>query len=361
MAGSATAGFVALAAASMAEQLAFNAWRADVTLSPRDDTLDQPTAEKHMMQSGVRASTADMEEYVEDCTRAGVPYPPPLGSADWKGPFSLSKDVPSYFIMRDMVQSRYYTYVAGPWSAQPGFCFNLVRSRSAGLDEPTEIGTICTNSTQTKACTYDFYVYDPASPGGKAMLSVRQAMATEHRDLVHPADAGEVCQDCHIGQNAFVAHPDLELGAALQKLYAHMECINAGLPLDCGVKPAATPPGLRPHVSFVPFRGELSRYFVDNPPPALPVSTGPGGDGACMQCHNLPAMAKPVRAYCDTILATAAEETMPPRNASARGNAPGGKVGWPGLGRVHEADSSQQVAHQEYFASIRQLYRACLG
>lgn len=261
-------------------------------------------------------------QYLDNCRSAHVPVPNAIASGGyWSTPFDLAADAGKYFFGKDIKKKlTLWKYDAGGG----GTCVTLLRESDADThgNQPLPlIGTICMDADREDACFFDNIVY--GKDGNTYRIDESTMLSTDFDQLAHPADYPDVCSLCHLGDNPLIVHPGMRLG----------EILN---PNNDKTK--------KEQFKFVEFGHPLRSWI--NPPPVD--STGEGG--ACMKCHDV---ARTRTTYCSTVLANAANDTMPP--------------GWP-HGENDElwpdqngcfADSVGSL--EKYFASMRRLKSICDG
>jgi hypothetical protein len=226
------------------------------------------------------------QEYIDECTAAGVPAPPPFNYDDalnnrngtqwvYAGPL----DDP--FISTGLDADVFYH------ETPDGVCIALPRSDTSGAQTIRLLGVICQGTTTSKACFYD-------------QANIARTQTVPATGFISGADLldkpGGVCTDCHSGQNIFLLHPLSNLGLNI---------------------PRRMPSGW------------VDPIVVDDPD--WPQNDGPTDmfDGAaaesCLACHLAPDLAPPnwyggrfpevssaTATYCSVILQRAFGRTMPP-------------------------------------------------
>ena len=295
--------------------------------------VPQRAAASLLATSAVTPATAranhkdQVATYQQNCRDNGVPVPGALATdANWSAPINLDADKGKYFFAREKTILKMWTYRA----QDKGFCISLLRQAPNETDLPPFIGTICTDKDLKHACFFDNETY---KDDGSAELVTEAAMTTtDYSKLVHPLDAVDKCNMCHIGGNAFIVHPAMVLGRTIKAMY-----------------PPATG-SIPPNFEFVPFGGTLRPW--KNPPSLSVAGTGDGEDGACARCHTIPNAIKN-RDFCG-ILQNAAGRTMPP-TWDPRGEHPVHL--WPDDNGCFD-DSLKDL--KPYFESVRRLRAMCL-
>ena len=206
--------------------------------------------------------------YITECRDAGVPIPPDWGTTAWTNQGVLTPN----FLGGD---ATVYTYDS---VAPRGGCIALPRT----YGDPSNIallGVICLGQDTSKACFWD----NKDVPAG-AVVPIS--------DFVGGADlaaAGDICSDCHAGENPWVVHPDSALAS-----WGHRMPNDWYQPL---VHPA----------------------WPQNPGPSMlleTVDSDPDGNG-CLNCHSsgfagrFPRVSTELSGYCNSVLRGASRETMP--------------------------------------------------
>lgn len=223
------------------------------------------------------SSDSDDTEYMRECRRQGVPVPPNWGDPAWTKVGVLDPK---------------YTFSAGAdgptevWAFEdgqiPGVCLALPRIEQA-TQEVLLLGIICQGEETGKACFWDnIDIKTGTRLEGPAVEGMRISMIQDGNLL------GENCTNCHRGFNAFPIHPNTTLD--LRGKYA-----------------------ITPDKRYEPISDQST---WGNPKPLL------DGQQPCATCHELPELADSngtsqdlPSAYCGTVLAKAANLTMP-RNES---------------------------------------------
>jgi hypothetical protein len=156
----------------------------------------KPDAVKLLESKGIKVmliTTANSEAYCKECLEAGVPVPKAMFSSDWK--FQGVIDNP--FISRDL-QAELWLYES---KSPEGVCLALPRYKmkdGKATNEIVLLGIICLGKKTNKVCFFD----------NKKPL-VRN-VETDIKQFKGGIDllGGDVCSDCHAGENPYVVHPD---------------------------------------------------------------------------------------------------------------------------------------------------------
>jgi hypothetical protein len=218
--------------------------------------------------------------YLNECANAGVPLPPDWGSSKWIGP----ERVNDLFIGTDKLADRYYY----PSESPRGVCMALPRY-AEGSKTISLLGVICLGTDTSKACFWDNN--NVPRDGITPITNFRGGS-----DLA----GGDVCSDCHAGENPFVVHP--------------------GSPLDLGDMQ-------RPNAWYEPL---VVAGWPQNPGPTniLDPITLEAGDGSCQNCHQygsagrFPEASTALGGWCNAVFRNAvglgsATKTMPLGGGSA--------------------------------------------
>lgn len=204
-----------------------------------------------------------LEGYIRDCGANKVPIAPDWGSPGWQ--FRGDLDPPYNFIGSGL--TKVYTY-----NDANGVCFALPRSNS-GL-----MGIICQSEVTGRACFWDNI---DAATGARINWETSPVVIA---NLKNGSDLVENCTVCHRGKNVFLIHP----GSALQ------------------VPSLDTDPGVR----YTPLGQVGWRNLGPLSNPNL---------ARCTSCHELPEVGS---TYCEQILRTAADRTMPSVSSPAGWDSP---------------------------------------
>lgn len=289
-----------------------------------DEIIKRQGAGAVLVESGASAGASHRDEvaaYQKNCTDAGVPVPGSFATDPaWTFREHLGSDTAIYFVRSDWNDSEVWTYKD---AASGGFCVALVR-RKADRDEQF-VGTICTDSSQQKACFFDNVIYDGAST---KRISWEDFQKRSFSDLVHPKD-GDFCNLCHLGNNPFIVHPGTALGMVVRSMYAAKVPVSQKFEfLGLGDSPS-------PWTNF---------DAID-----------PQGTGGCFSCHGLPQVTSGSK-FCAGVIEMAANRTMPPGYWPAKptDHAPL----WPDN---HGCFAEELSPLAKYFPSLVKLKSACTG
>lgn len=205
------------------------------------------------------------QKYIEECRKNGVPIPPTWGTSGWVHQGTLSSEL---FIPG---LAEVYTYQP---DSPAGLCIALPRMSG---DDIGLLGIICMGKVSGAVCFWD---HGSADADDDIPLTDFDGGA----DLA----GGDVCSDCHAGENPFAVHPGtaLDLGAALVPDVFQNPIIPSGWPA----------PGANTLLPLVPLGG---------------------GDQSCLSCHSgadhrrFPQVTPDLSGYCNVVLKNAINRTMP--------------------------------------------------
>jgi hypothetical protein len=268
----------------------------------------QPHEEAQFRQAGVLAAVAAAsapsaevlqarEAYAKKCRKAGVPLPPTWGKTG-AGFWNSKGKLADPFISTGLTAEVFEYQSASP----EGVCLALPRYGAAPGAQIDLLGIICmgtgivnaSGTTVASACFWDNQKDKRVVPfprTGEFPINTNFA-AGEELD----GGSGGTCTACHAGENAFIVHPD-----------------------DNAFKGIAN---LRPKAWYKPI---VAAGWPQNPGPNTQLATVPipAGEESCLDCHSagrrqrLPEIVKeiatpPGENYCDAVLSTAINKTMPP-------------------------------------------------
>jgi hypothetical protein len=259
----------------------------------------------------LRSVTANSgQAYINECMAAGVPIPPsinvmdPAGLAGWKSQGFIP--TAAQFIVGTPAELRSFKKTTAP----EGMCFALPRYTDATLSTVKLDGVICMGKQTSKVCFWD---NQWTNPGTGTVESFNFAAGTQIPIGVPSVSGGkyqaggkeiefgpgDVCTDCHAGENPYIIHPKANLapsGPAV--LWETLSQAPQNLP---------TMPVNRydPIVAATWPQNQLSQ-------------AGPTVPSACSSCHvkgvkgRFPHLSNQIPGYCSMILAQAISKTMPP-------------------------------------------------
>jgi hypothetical protein len=242
-------------------------------------------------------TTNSGQAYINECMAAGVPIPPtigvldPNGTAGWKSLGFIPEA--EQFIVGTPAEVRVFESPAG-------MCIALPRYTSAAKTTVQLDGVICLSRTTSKVCFWDnqmskvgfFFATGTKIPIGVPNLAINPMGQYQAGGAELEGGSGDVCTDCHAGENPYIIHPESDLGGGLL-----MDDLSVLLP-------TFGPDRYVPIVAASWPQNQLSHA-----PPLVPA--------ACGSCHTLggagrfPHLSKELPGYCGTILAQAINKTMP--------------------------------------------------
>ena len=219
--------------------------------------------------------------YVQRCRSNSVPIPP-----DWPDPKWISQGPLGLVFISQSLNAEVFAYKD---PSVPGVCYALPRRNNAG--SYILLGIICQSQTNGRACFWD----------NKTTANVPitgNPISLDIDTIGNGSTLNENCTMCHRGENVFTIHP--------------------GTPLQLSASGA---PGGPYNTSAAVWPNPLGQATWTNPGP-LVMPAPPSGQSSCVACHQLPQTTfGGTNPYCGTIVASAAQFTMPPF---------GSKAGWPG-------------------------------
>jgi len=265
----------------------------------------------------LKATTNSGQAYINECMAAGVPIPPtinvmdPAGLAGWKSQGFIPQA--DQFIEGTPAEVRTYQ------STSPeGMCYALPRYIDATLNTAYLDGVICMGKQSSKVCFWDNQwtvpvsdpTYDPLNPvksfeipaGTQIPIGVPSTPGGKYQAGGKEIEfgPGNVCTDCHAGENPFIIHPKSNFatsGAAIlwESLAAALPsmAVNRYVPIVAASWP----------------QNQLSQA-ASSPLPAQ-----------CSGCHikgsagRFPHLSNQIPMYCNTVLTQAisgVKATMPP-------------------------------------------------
>lgn len=272
-----------------------------VELQRRLDTL-----RKRKAASGFQVQSATMNAgqlYLNECAANKVPIPPPINRMDpagltgWKSQGFIP--TASQFIVGTPAEVRTYK------STSPeGMCYALPRYTDATLTQVELDGVICMSRETSKVCFWDNQMNKvgftfPAGtqiPIGVPDLSVDPAGRYQAGGFELLGGSGQVCTDCHAGENPYITHPRINLAP--------------GLRWDSLSEPPQSLPTFAPnrYDPIVASAWPQNRFSQAE-------STVPS---QCKTCHTkgdagrFPHLSNELPGYCGMVLARAINATMPP-------------------------------------------------
>lgn len=246
--------------------------------------------------------------YKDDCSAANVPNPPAWGDPNWTSNGKVNKP----FISQNL-NARVYFYKS---TSPVGVCVALPRDDGTNI---LLLGVIClggdiSNATdgKAKACFWDNQ--DVTKGGASFPIKLGTGISIVDQFAGGPsltgtpgaADGGNVCTDCHAGENPFVINPAEGAFANIPNEMSNNWYQPVNVPMGWPLNPGPT---------------DLSGVKVgmgQNRCTSCHVRESAGGDG------RFPAVSKATTGYCGTVLksAYAANGSMPPSNPGDASYAP---------------------------------------
>lgn len=260
--------------------------------------------------------------YVGECSMAGVPTPPtinlmdPAGLAGWKS----QGFIPTGDLFIEGTPAEVRTFQS---TSPEGMCIALPRYTDATLSEAYLDGVICMGKQTSKVCFWDnqwtlpgatrpvgfsipagtqIPIGAPVTAGGKYQAGGKEI----------EFGPGNVCTDCHAGENPYIIHPKTNLAPA-------------GSPVKRWETLSRAPQNL-PTMAVNRYDPIVAASWPQN----QLSQAGSTLLGECSGCHvkgdagRFPHLSNQIPQYCSTILAQAITRTMPPGaggTALAAGNA----------------------------------------
>jgi hypothetical protein len=230
-------------------------------------------------------STTQSGAYIEECRNAGVPIPPDWDRKKWDSKGFLSTN----FLGSASTPAEVFV---APSTSPPGVSIALPRYTSPEMKKIDLLGIISLGQASSKACFWD-------NQENKVGFIISKNETVPLSRFAGGAQlfggSGNICTDCHAGENPFIIHPNTALG--LPNL--------AGLLL---------------------FARDWYQPLVH---PNWPQNPGPlvGTTGVCSDgCHKaggqggrFPQVSSIIPQYCGTVLGNAIKFTMPSPGAPANG------------------------------------------
>jgi hypothetical protein len=211
-------------------------------------------------------------EYISECREAGVPIPPTWGTPSWVYEGDLTTN---------FVGSGNPARIFSAESTNPnGICVALPR---IGGNTISLLGIICLGRQTNHVCFWD-----------RANTPVGTEVPIE--DFQGGAALGDICSDCHAGENPFVVHPysSKDPNSPFKKLASRLR----------------TTAWYTPHVQPA---------WPQNPGPSILPEIVPlpsASDQRCTSCHDQSYAGRfpevgALKGYCTTVLKKAIQQTMP--------------------------------------------------
>ncbi len=179
---------------------------------------------RHAHVLSLTATTNSGQAYINECTAAGVPIPPPINVLDpagltgWKSQGFIPTG--DQFIVGTPAEVRTYR------STSPeGMCYSLPRYTDSSLSTFALDGVICMGKQTSKVCFWDNQWTNPVT----GLVEAFDIPATTQIPIGVPTTAGGkyqaggkeiefgpggVCTDCHAGENPYIIHPQSNLATS---------------------------------------------------------------------------------------------------------------------------------------------------
>lgn len=227
-----------------------------------------------------KATTATGPDYIRQCEAAGVPTPPTWGE-EGPGLWNAVGDLTTNFVGSGN-PARVYRF-DGP----EGLCVALPRISGQTI---SLLGVICLGRKTGNVCFYD-----------NAGVPVGDKVPMDQ--FLSGGNLGDVCSDCHAGENPYVVHPGspLDMAPANRSPVWHTPLVRPDWPQNPGPSPL------------------LGQVAINPLPPA--------NDASCLSCHtqgnagrfpHIPtlnqvsnALGNGTSGYCGTVVLKAMGQTMP--------------------------------------------------
>jgi hypothetical protein len=213
--------------------------------------------------------------YIEECGQAGVPIPPSWGSNQWKSRGSLKTN---FLKSSGTPEAELFVFES---AAPRGVCMALPRS---GGNTIKALGIVCMGLDTGKSCFWD-------NQRSKSQFDIQKGSSVSLSEFAGGADlyggSGNVCTDCHAGENAFVVHPEdaMDLGSGIVPKKWNEPLVHPKWPQNTGPS------------------NQLQGVALD-------------GQESCLKCHaterRFPEVSTDIPQYCGLILNMALNATMPP-------------------------------------------------
>jgi hypothetical protein len=224
------------------------------------------------------ATQAGGPAYIEECHKAGVPIPPDWGSANWQSRGSLTINFLKSALNPD---AELFAFVS---ESPRGVCMALPRSKGNTI---SLLGIICLGTDSSKSCFWD-------NQRNKTGFYIQKNTPVPLSDFAGGADleggSGNICTDCHAGENPFIVHPDepMDLGSQIIPKTWSEPLVHWVWPQNAG------PTNVLQGIALNP------------------------SEDSCLACHDkppgrsFPEVSTAIPQYCSFILPTAISKTMPP-------------------------------------------------
>lgn len=225
-----------------------------------------------------KATMATGAQYIRECANAGVPTPPTWGE-EGPGKWNLVGDLNPNFLGSGN-PARIYRFDS---QSPEGLCVALPRINGNTI---SLLGVICLGKKSSNACFYD-----------NANVAVGDKVPMDQ--FLSGGNLGDVCSDCHAGENPYVVHPAsfLNMAPANHPENWYTPLVRPDWPQNPG------PSGL------------LGQVAINELPPVR--------DGSCLSCHEqgnagrfpdileLNRVMGGTSGYCSAVVSNAIGNTMP--------------------------------------------------
>src|SRR5438067_4316476 len=250
------------------------------------------------------------QAYLNECTAAGVPIPPPIGVLDPNGTAGWKSQgfIPTgdQFIVGTPAELRSFT-------SPSGMCFALPRYSDGSLTTVDLDGVICLSRTTSKVCFWDnqmsgtgfSFASGTKIPIGVVDLVLNPAGQYQAGGFELNNGTGGPCTNCHAGETPYIMHPKTNLGS---RLWVALKGPPQNLPTFGHAR-------CDPLVPSAWWQNASSHAAALVP-------------GQCGACHvqgdagRFPHLSTDTGDYCNTILQQAINRTMPPSAPGSLKNDP---------------------------------------
>lgn len=251
-----------------------------------------------------KITTNKGQAYIDECRDAGVPIPPPINQMDPSGLTGWRSEgfIPQaeQFIVGTPAELRSYR------SLMPeGMCYSLPRYTDGSLSTISLDGVICMGKRSSNVCFWDNQwtlgngtVDDFLIAAGEIVpIGVPDTRGGKYQAGGAEIEfgPGNVCTDCHAGENPYIVHPKSTLRGTTK-----WESLGE-------------PTGDLPTFAINRYVPLVGASWPQNTA-SLAASAVPE---SCNGCHvkggagRLPHLSNQIPAYCNTILRQAGQRTMP--------------------------------------------------
>jgi hypothetical protein len=259
-------------------------------------------------------TTNSGQAYIDECRAAGVPIPPsinvmdPAGIAGWKSQGFIPQT--DQFIVGSPAEVRTYR-TAPPFTATnpEGMCYSLPRYTDSSLSTFALDGVICMGKQSSKVCFWDNQWTNPVTstveafeiPAGTQIpIGVPTTLGGKYQAGGKEIEfgPGQVCTDCHAGENPYITHPKSNLAPSGPVVLWESLWLTQNLPTMA-----------------------INRYdplVASSWPQNQSSQAGSTVPAPCSGCHfkgsagRFPHLSNQIPSYCNIVLAQAITRTMPP-------------------------------------------------